>query len=48
MADIANKQMIAYESSAGVNRDELAGLVAEMRMTAKNRRRIFERRWYLR
>lgn len=38
--------MVAYESSAGVEGSELAGLIAECRMTAKNRRRIFERRWY--
>ncbi len=44
--DLGNKQSINYESTAGIERDEMAQAIDEMRMTAKNRRRIFERRWY--
>lgn len=46
MAEIANKQSVNYMSTAGVRTSGIAQAIDEMRMTAKNRRRIFERRWY--
>lgn len=42
----AKKDRIIYESTAGIATTDMGQAVDEMKMTAKNRRRIFERRWY--
>lgn len=44
--DLGNKQSVNYESTAGLERDQMAQQIDEMKLTAKNRRRLFERRWY--
>lgn len=41
-----NKYNINYSSTSEVNTDDMAMAIEEMITVSKNRRKIFERRWY--